>query len=112
MTEVCVLIVKNVFSGIPGSLRQEFVEILVRSDAGRVERIVSRGHSSPPGFWYDQAENECVVLLSGEAKLRIEGEPDTVILRAGDWLDIPGGTRHRVEWTAPNEDTVWLAVFY
>lgn len=77
----------------------------------RVERIVSRGHRSPEGFWYDQAEDELVVLVAGEAALRIAGEEHDRRLRPGEWIVLPAGLRHRVAWTAPGRDTVWLAVF-
>lgn len=77
-----------------------------------MERIVSTGQASPPGFWYDQAEGEWVVLLSGAAGLRFEHEDHTRLLVPGDCLDIPPHYRHRVEWTAPGTASIWLAVFY
>jgi cupin 2 domain-containing protein len=78
----------------------------------RIERIVSRGHSSPPGFWYDQDESEWVMVLSGAASLLFEGEVEAVRMGPGDYIDVPAHQRHRVEWTDPDQDTVWLAVFY
>jgi cupin 2 domain-containing protein len=96
--------------GIPAELAEELVTPIVRSTGVRVERIVSRGHCSPPGFWYDQDEHELVVLVAGEARLQIEGEPERT-LRPGQWLDIPAHVRHRVTFTAPHADTIWLAVF-
>lgn len=72
---------------------------------------MSRGHRSPEGFWYDQAEDELVVLVAGEATLRIAGEAADRRLRAGEWLLLPAGLRHRVTWTPTDRDTVWLAVF-
>jgi cupin 2 domain-containing protein len=96
--------------GIPAELAEELVTPLVGSAVVRVERIVSRGHRSPPGFWYDQEEHELVVLVAGEARLQIEGEPERS-LRPGQWLDIPAHVRHRVTFTAPRIDTIWLAVF-
>ncbi len=77
----------------------------------RIERIVSYGQCSPEGFWYDQDENEWVLLLDGSATLSFE-EGDPVDLKPGDHLNIPAGTRHRVEKTEQNGRTVWLAVFY
>lgn len=108
----------NLFAGISGTpgerTEEELVErIAAGTGAGvRVERIVSRGHASPDGFWYDQSEREWVVVLSGRARLRFEGDEDDVDLGPGDYVDIPAHTRHRVQWTAPGEDTVWLAVLY
>jgi len=88
----------------------ELVEVILARPGLRIERIVSHGQSSPPGFWYDQSEHEWVMLLKGFARLRFE---DRVIeLKAGDQLNIPANCRHRVEWTMPNEPTIWLAVFY
>ena len=78
----------------------------------RVERIVSLGQASPPGFWYDQAEGEWVLLLAGAARLRFADEPEARLLGPGDWLDIAPHRRHRVDWTDPASPTVWLAVFY
>ena len=78
----------------------------------RIERIVSLGRASPPGFWYDQEEGEWVVLLAGAAQLRFADEAAPRRLLPGDWLDIAAHRRHRVEWTDPAVPTVWLAVFY
>jgi cupin 2 domain-containing protein len=78
----------------------------------RIERIVSKGHSSPESGWYDQEENEWVVVLKGAAKLRFEQDGKLVELDAGDYINIPARVRHRVEWTNPEMETVWLAFFY
>jgi cupin 2 domain-containing protein len=101
----------NLFEGIPAVLAEEFTERLAGRNGARVERIVSRGHASPAGFWYDQPETEWVVLVSGRARLRFDGGA-TVELAPGDHLTIPPHTRHRVEWTTDEGDTVWLAVFF
>jgi cupin 2 domain-containing protein len=103
---------QNLLRAIPADLaaRAELVEALARGAGARVERIVSRGHASPPGFWYDQPEIEWVLLVSGRARLCFE--PDRIVeLRPGDHLTIPPHARHRVEWTDPDHDTVWVAVF-
>jgi len=102
----------NLFRDIPSDLKEERVEPLVAGDGVRIERIVSRGHASPEGFWYDQEENEWVMLLAGSAGVAFEGRAEVISLAPGDWLEIPAHTRHRVEWTDPDADTVWLAVFY
>ena len=104
----------NLFTALPPLAPQaseQFDELLHRPGL-RIERIVSSGQASPPGFWYDQAEGEWVVLLSGSAGLRLEHEPHERVLRPGDHLDIPAHCRHRVEWTEAGIATVWLAVFY
>ena len=102
----------NLFQDIPDHLDQELVEKLLAHDSFRIERIVSRGHASPPKFWYDQDEHEWVALLTGKAQLQIDGEEDLVILGPGDTYDLPAHTKHRVAWTEPNHDTIWLAVFW
>jgi cupin 2 domain-containing protein len=70
------------------------------------------GQASPPGFWYDQAEGEWLVLLAGAAKVGFADEPVPRLLRPGDCLDITPHQRHRVDWTDPAMPTVWLAIFY
>ncbi len=100
----------SLFAGLPPLAAGEVVEALPSGAGVRVERIVSRGHASPAGFWYDQDRAEFVVLLSGAARLRFEdGEVELV---PGSYLHIPAHVRHRVEWTAPDEPTVWLAVHH
>ena len=103
---------ENLFDGLPADLPRElFTTILQRSDFS-VERIVSQGHSSPPGFWYDQDESEWVLVIEGCAAVEFEGQPEPVELPKGSYLNIPAHARHRVAWTDPNEKTVWLAVHY
>jgi cupin 2 domain-containing protein len=87
----------------------EFLEDLFAAPAARVERIVSSGQATPPGEWLSQDWTEWVVLLSGAAGLRLEGE-DERVLKPGDWILLPPWARHRVEWTAADAPTVWLAV--
>lgn len=102
----------NLFAHIPADLREELSETLIQSGGVRIERIVSEGHASPEGFWYDQEENEWVVVLEGSAGLRFQEKEESVVLAPGDWIDIPAHAKHRVEWTDPAQRTVWLAVFY
>lgn len=103
----------NLFEGVPADLPQELVEVLAEGEGKiRIERIVSRGHASPPDFWYDSDETEWVVLLRGSAVLRFENEGSPIDLVPGDWIEIPLHCRHRVEASAEDEDTVWLAVFW
>jgi cupin 2 domain-containing protein len=90
----------------------EAVIALLSRPGLRIERIVSHGQASPPGFWHDQEEGEWVMLLCGAARLRFADEAETRSLAAGDWLDIAPRRRHRVDWTDPAGPTVWLAVFY
>ncbi len=103
----------NLFADISatGAEDEEFSEILARPGL-KIERIVSHGHASPPGFWYDQPQNEWVIVLKGSARLRFEDEAGERALAAGDHVFIPAGKRHRVEWTSAEEPTVWLAVHF
>lgn len=103
----------NLFSNLPRSTASEeqFLSLLQRPGL-RIERIVSNGQCSPADFWYDQNENEWVVLLQGEAGLRFADETTTHHLRPGDYLTIAAQRRHRVEWTSSTQSTVWLAIFY
>jgi cupin 2 domain-containing protein len=102
----------SLLENIPAELADELVETLVASDRLKIERIASRGHASPGGFWYDQDENEFVVVLQGSAGLRMEGEDTPRTMNPGDYVVIPAHVRHRVEWTDPHGATVWLAVHY
>ncbi|MBN9523742.1 cupin domain-containing protein [bacterium] len=100
----------NLFAVLPALGPAEEFRPLWEKPGLRVERIVSRGHATPPGEWYDQNADEWVVLLAGAARLTVEGCPEPLELRPGDWVLLPARVRHRVEWTDPDRDTVWLAV--
>jgi cupin 2 domain-containing protein len=102
----------NLLSPLPDAEAAERVDALLTRPGLRIERIVSRGQASPPGFWYDQTEAEWVVVLAGIARLRFADETEVRVLRPGDWVDIAPHRRHRVDWTNPAVPTVWLAVFY
>ena len=106
------IVIRNLLTECPHDLPTELSEILVSENCVRVERIVSLGHVSPEGFWYDQPEHEWVAILAGEAKLRFDDREDLIRLGAGDWINIPAHRKHRVEWTTPERPTIWLAVFY
>jgi cupin 2 domain-containing protein len=102
----------NLFSSLPDASRAEVVETVLARPGIRIERIVSLGQASLPGFWYDQDEGEWILLLSGGARLRFADESDAQQLVPGDCVEIAAHRRHRVEWTDPTEPTIWLAVFY
>lgn len=100
----------NLFGDLPSQLPEELFSTLLSAPNLRLERIVSHGHASPEGFWYDQDQHEWVVVLQGEARLRIESE--VLHLKVGDFVLIPAHQKHRVEWTTPDGPTVWLAIFF
>ena len=103
----------NIYSSIPTSLRHEVTETLAYAKTVRIERIVSRGHYSEEGFWYDQDEAEWVILLRGRARLEFEeGDAKGLEMGPGDYVHIAAHERNRVTWTDPDQETVWLAVYY
>jgi len=103
---------ENLFRNIPAERSRELIETIAETEHVRVERIVSRGHASAPGFWYDQTEDEYVLLLQGRARLKFDGDNGILSMTPGDGIIIPKHVKHRVEWTDPDQDTIWLTVFY
>ena len=100
----------NIFTDIPSDLSQEVFETLLEADNIRIERIISYGHTSPKEGWYDQDENEWVLILEGDATLAfIDRE---IKLKKGDFINIKAHEKHKVIQTATNKKTVWLAIFY
>ena len=102
---------KNLFQEIPPPRGEEFFETLVKTEEVEIERIVSIGHTAPAEGWFEADRTEWVALLQGAARLEFD---DGRVLRLGpgDWLEIPAGCKHRVAWTDPDRETVWLAVHY
>ena len=98
---------RNIFAEIGGAAEAEQLLTLFENGDVRVERIVSHAHSSPPDFWYDQSEDEWVIVMRGNATLEFEGA-ELVEMRTGDYLTIPAHVRHRVART--DDETIWLAV--
>ena len=102
----------NLLSNAVSVSSDETVTELVSAPGVRIERIVSTGQTSPPGFWYDQPWAEWVAVLQGEAEVMIEGEPAAILLRTGDHVLLPARLRHRVERTSASPPTIWLAVHF
>lgn len=102
---------ENIFASIPENLVDESVELLLRSESVRVERIISKGNVSPATGWYDQEDDEWVLLLAGAAIIAFENDIDLNLV-AGDHIKIPAHTRHKVKWTDPETETIWLAIHY
>ena len=101
----------NIFESIPKNLETEIFEKLVDHDNVRIERIISKGHTSAEDDWYDQEKNEWVMVLQGEAILAfVDGR--TVTMNVGDYLEIKAHEKHRVQWTSHDTETIWLTVFY
>jgi cupin 2 domain-containing protein len=102
----------NLFWPLPDARATETVDVLLARPGLRIERVVSFGQASPPGFWYDQPEGEWVLLLRGAALLRFADEGAPRRLMPGDFVEIAPRRRHRVDWTDPEQPTLWLAAFY
>ena len=102
----------NLLHDLPDARAGEVSDTLLAAPGLRIERIVSLGQASPPGFWYDQSEAEWVLLLAGAARLRFADENADRALGPGDSVHIAAHRRHRVAWTDPEHPTVWLAVFH
>jgi cupin 2 domain-containing protein len=101
---------QNLFASIPKHLSTEFFQTIISSDEISIECIISKGHKSEQNSWYDQDRNEWVLLLKGAARLEFTNK--TLNLKPGDYVNILAHEKHRVDWTTPDEETIWLAIFY
>ena len=104
--------IKNIFSGIKNQSPEEIFETIIKSNQFKIERIISSGQSTDEEKWCDQDVDEWVILLKGSAGLLFESNNDEIIMKPGDYVNIPAHKKHRVEWTDANEETIWLAVHY
>lgn len=102
----------NLFADVPKHLEEELFSTLLTGKDWRLQRIVSRQHRSKDGQWYDQAQHEWVLLVSGSAQIRFTDPEELIVLQAGDHVLIPAHRRHRVEETDPQSDTVWLTLHF
>ena len=102
---------QNIYSAIPVSSNKEIFEELLKTNNVTIERIISAGHRSPESGWYDQEKNEWVLVLKGKATLTFEDQV-SVNLNEGDYINIPSHTKHKVTWTDPNRETIWLAIHH
>jgi len=103
---------ENIYKDIPETLSEERIEVLLERQRVKVERIVSRGHRTPEGAWYDQETDEWVLVLKGKAGLRREGHQKAKVLIPGDYVYLPAHKKHRVEWTDEKVETVWLVIHF
>lgn len=103
-------IVANLFASLPPGGGAEQTQALLARPGLKIERIVSHGQTTPPGRWYDQDQDEWVLVVTGAATLKFETDLTPCRLGPGDYLLIPAHCRHRVEWTDPKVATVWLAL--
>jgi cupin 2 domain-containing protein len=103
---------QNLFSLLPDTTEKEHFMNLLSGDRFKLERIISTGQCTPKGQWLEQNQAEWVILLTGATKLEFEQGHEFVEMRPGDFIQIPSGCRHRVDWTDPNSTTVWIAIHY
>lgn len=101
----------NIFTSPPAALQEELFDVLLQNNNIRIERIVSKGHVSPASGWYDQEDNEWVLVLKGAGTILFEDGRE-VTMRKGDYLHITAHAKHKVSWTDPDRQTIWLAVHY
>ncbi len=102
---------RNLLDYLPQTGMEEVFETLIYSSQVRIERIISRGQATPAGQWYDQENHEWVMVVKGKACI-IYKDGERLEMGPGDYINIPAHVKHRVEWTDPNTETVWLAVHY
>ena len=112
MTDGLKIKLGNLFSNLPDAIDDEVFETIVTSESIKIERIVSKSHRTVDNYWYDQKKNEWVMIIKGSAGLRFENDQKMVEMMQGDYINIPAHCRHRVEWTDPDVETIWLAVHY
>mgnify|MGYP000096090474 FL=1 len=102
----------NLFSNIPRHMGDEVFDTILAFDGCDIKRIISKGHQSRPDDWYDQERKEWVMVLKGSAALKFKNEDNVVEMIPGSYVHIPAHCKHKVEWTDPDVETIWLAVYY
>ena len=101
----------NIYSDVPSSIPAEIFNDIITTENVRIERIISHGHRSPEQGWYDQDENEWVMVLEGQGVIEFE-DGRVVTLSKGDYINIAAREKHKVIGTDRDVVTIWLAVFY
>jgi cupin 2 domain-containing protein len=102
----------NILSDLPVTTHAEHVDTLADTPNVRIERIVSTGQTTPDDQWYDQPHDEWVMVVQGAARLIVDDCTEERALGPGDWVLLPAHCRHRVSWTDPTTQTVWLAIHF
>ena len=101
----------NLFAALNSDHSAEVITTLLEHPSLRIERIVSVGQSSPEDFWYDQEDHEWVIVLKGKGAIEY-ADGRIVELAEGDYVNIPAHQKHRVSYTDPDSETLWLAIHY
>jgi len=102
---------ENIFKNSVKNFDEEIFENILSKKNIKIEKIISHGQTSPKEGWYDQDNDEWVIVLKGEAVVSFENKSD-VRLKKGDYINIPAHTKHKVLWTLPEDETIWLAIHY
>lgn len=103
--------INNIFKLPIELLQQELSETLLDNDKVVIKKIVSTGQVTPPGEWYDQEQNEWLIVLQGEGELGY-GDGSRIKLSVGDYWLIPAHRKHRVEYTSIEPPCIWLTIFF
>ena len=101
----------NIFTNIPKQMNGEIFENIISKDSIKIQKIISKGDTTPKNKWYDQEDDEWVIIMQGEAILSFENQKD-IKLKTGEYINIPAHTKHRVSWTIETQETIWLAIHY
>ncbi|HRQ30414.1 MAG TPA: cupin domain-containing protein [Saprospiraceae bacterium] len=104
--------IKNFFKELPLNRDCEFFEDILQQKGFKLERIISFGQNTPENEWYDQEQEEWVILLKGSATLVFEDKPGEIELNPGDHLLIKAHQKHRVSRTDPDQPSFWLAIHF
>lgn len=102
--------VNNIFNNIPDKISEELFSTLLVKGSIKIERIISQGQCSPLKDWYDQVQDEWILLIEGQAEIQFDNDSPVIILKAGDYLLIPAHSKHRLHWTHPEIKSIWLAI--
>jgi len=101
----------NFFADFPEFSNKEIIEKILSTENLIIERIISYGFNSPEDFWYNQNNDEWVILLEGLAEIEFK-DGKTVELSKGDYIYIPAYTEHRVKKCSKNPNSIWLAIHF
>lgn len=101
----------NIFATPNLPLTEELFEPILTTSGLLIERIVSMGQITPPNEWYNQDNDEWVMLVQGNARLLFDHDKgETLNLIAGDYVLIPKNRKHRVVYTSFEPPCIWLAI--
>ncbi len=101
---------KNIYNSSVLNKQEEVIEEILSTKSFRLEKISSFGHRTPDNEWYDQDNDEWVLLLKGRATILFQIQNKTVNLKEGDYFLIKKHIKHRVEYVS--EDALWLCIHF